>query len=535
MKTVIPMLLLAFIMQGQTQNYTPSTASFPNPERGYFHYASTGLVTSGYPALSQSTLNTYRSQNITVIQRTFYLNQFITSSISDTYLTGMQTDFTTIRNAGLKVIVRFAYSKSQTAAVLDATKSQILAHIQQVAPLIQANKDVISTYQYGWIGCWGETYYSSQLTEFGTGNTLNITDAQWANRKQILDAMLSSTPAEIPVQVRYIYAKQKMYPAGHNRIGFYNDAFLNVWGDSGTFIVSGSTGTPTTTDSNYVQTQTATLPMTGETDAINAPRTDCANAVIEMDKYNWSLLNKDYLTANITNWTSQGCFDETERRLGYRYELVSSDITNNTLTLKLQNSGYANVFKQRKAYLVLRNTSTNTDYPFEVASDLQTWTSSAQTQIVQSLNLAVPVGTYQLFLNLPDPNNANPLYSIQCANTGTWDAVNGYNNLDRTYTVTGTPTTTEPIVTAPTTGPVVTEPTTTDPTPTATAAVQIILVNNSTIAVSNLPSTVYTVGVYSTSGRLKSTSLDVSNLKRGIYIVKITCNGVVYSQKISKV
>ena len=527
------MLLLAFIMQGQTQNYTPSTTSFPNPERGYFHYASTGLVTSGYPALSQSTLNTYRSQNITVIQRTFYLNQFITSPISDAYLAGIQSDFNTIRNAGLKVIIRFAYSKSQTVAELDATKSQILAHIQQVAPLIQTNKDIISTYQYGWIGCWGETYYSSQVTEFGTGNTLNITDAQWANRKQIVDAMLSSTPAEIPLQMRYLHSLKKMYPGGNNRIGIYNDAFLNVWGDSGTFIVSGSTGTPASTDSSLLQTQTANLPMTGETDALNAPRTDCANAIVEMDRYNWSLLNRDYLTANITNWTSQGCFDETERRLGYRYELLNSDITNNTLTLKLQNSGYANVFKARKAYLVMRNTSTNTEYPFEVASDLRTWTTGVQTQIVQSLNLAVPAGTYQLFLNLPDPNNNNPLYSIQCANTGTWDAVTGYNNLNRTFTVTaGTPTT-EPVVTVPTTGPVVTEPTTTVPTPTTTAAVQIILVNNSTIAVSNLPSTVFTVGVYSTSGRLKSTSLDVSNLRKGIYIVKITCNGVVYSQKIS--
>ena len=145
------------------------------------------------------------------------------------------------------------------------------------------------------------------------------------------------------------------------------------------------------------------------------------------------------------------------------------------------------------------------------------------------------MGTYQLFLNLPDPNNANPLYSIQCANTGTWDAVKGYNNLNRTYTVSGTtPPPTEPVVTVPPTGPVVTEPIPTNPTPTTTAVVQIILVNNSTIAVSNLPSTVFTVGVYSTSGRLKSTSLDVSNLKKGIYIVKITCNGVVYSQKISK-
>jgi len=536
MKTVIAMLLFACAMHGQTQTYTANTASFPNPERGFYHYSSTGLVTSGYPTMSQSTLNGYKSENITVIHRTFYLNQFITSPISSTYLAGLQADFAAIRNAGLKVIIRFAYSKSESVPAMDASKAQILAHIQQVAPIIQANKDVISIYQYGWIGCWGETYYSSQVAEFGTGNTLAITDAQWANRKQVLDAMLNSTPAEIPVQVRYIYDKQKMYPNGNNRIGFYNDAFLNAWGDSGTFIVNGATGAPSSTDSSYLQTQTLNLPMAGETDGINAPRTDCTNAMAEMDRYNWSMLNKDYLSANITNWQSQGCFSEIERKLGYRFELLNGAISNNVLTLKLQNSGYANLFKARKAYIVMRNTSTNTEYSFEIASDMREWRTGVQTTL--SLNLAqnVPAGNYQLFLNLPDPNNTSANYSIQCANSGTWDSVKGYNNLNLTYTAGAPTTTTGPTPTDPTTSTGGTTPTTggTTPTTTTTAAVQIILVNNYLITVSNLPSTVYTVGVYATNGRLKSTSLDISDLKRGIYIVKITCNGVVYSQKISK-
>jgi Domain of unknown function (DUF4874) len=165
MKNFLLMLLIAVAANGQNQSYTSSTESFPNPDRGFYRYSSTGLVssTTNYSLLDAGTLSTFRAQNVSMIHRTFYLNQFISTPISSSYLANMQTDFNTIRNAGLKVIIRFAYSKSESATYLDATKAQILAHIQQVAPLILANKDVISTYQYGWIGCWGETYYTSEI------------------------------------------------------------------------------------------------------------------------------------------------------------------------------------------------------------------------------------------------------------------------------------------------------------------------------------------------------------------------------------
>lgn len=525
------MLFIAIAANSQNQSYVSSTENFSNPDRGFYHYSSSGTSTT-YSALSASSLGTYKSQNISTVHRTFYLNQFVTTPISSAYLASMQADFNAIRSAGLKIIIRFAYSKSESAVALDATKAQILAHIQQVAPIIQSNKDVISIYQYGWIGCWGETYYSSQIAEFGTSDYENYTATQWANRKEVLDAMLAATPVEIPVQVRYVFHKQKMYPTGNDRVGFYNDAFLNVWGDSGTFLVNGSAATPSTTDSNYLQTNTINAPMAGETDAINAPRTDCANAMLEMNKYNWSLLNKDYLTDNISNWTSQGCFSEIERKLGYRFELTSSSVVNNVLTLNLQNTGFANIFKPRKAFLVMKNTATSTEYSVEISSDLKTWRKGTPIQITKALDMVVPAGTYNLFLNLPDLDSTNPAYSIRCANVDTWDAVKGYNNLKLTVTLgttTTTPTTTTPTTTTPTTSP--TPTTTTSPT---VAPVQIILNASNIIEIYNLPSPNYTIQVYSMNGKLKATTTDISNLRSGYYIVKVFCNGNTYTKKVLK-
>lgn len=516
------MLLVAVATYGQNQSYTPSTDIFPNPERGFYRYSSTGLVspTTSYSYISASSLNSYRTQNISVIQRIFYLNQFITSPISSTYLADMQTDFNTIRNAGMKVMIRFAYSKSESAPVLDATKAQTLAHIQQVAPIITANKDVIATYQYGWIGCWGENYYTSQVAEYGTGDYTQYTETQWSNRKEVLDAMINSTPAEIPVQVRYLLYKQKFYPRGHNRVGFYNDSFLGTWGDSGTFLVNSSSSSPSATDINYLATQTDILPMTGETNQINAPRTDCSNAVSEMDKYNWSLINRDYLSANITNWTTNGCYAEMDRRLGYRFELLNSSFDNNVVTINLTNKGFANVFKARRAYLVLKNTATGTEYSVEISSDIRTWKKGFPTQLTKDLTDIVPGGTYQMFLNLPDPLLTNPLYSIRCANTGIWDAVKGYNNLNQTVTVTGgtggTTVVSQPVVVAP------------------VSAVEILFINNSTLVINNLPNQVYSVKVYNLNGRIRARSTDLSGLRSGYYVVKVECNGNIYSKNIYK-
>jgi len=80
------------------------------------------------------------NSNISLIHRTFYLENFINSPISQSYLGNIQTDLDRIRNAGLKVIIRFAYSNedpSTTKRPKDASKARILEHISQLKPILQ--------------------------------------------------------------------------------------------------------------------------------------------------------------------------------------------------------------------------------------------------------------------------------------------------------------------------------------------------------------------------------------------------------------
>jgi hypothetical protein len=462
MKKTIFLALFIFnylFVLAQTVNYTASTDIFANPERGLQKYSITAnnyATTAGANNLSVSTLNNWKNSadKVTVVFRYFLMDAFMSTNINSIYLDNIQTDFDNIRTAGVKAIIRFSYSNAQGASAQQPSKAQILAHITQLAPIIAANKDVIFSHQAGFIGTWGEWYYTNS-TEFGTEGSISAT--QWANRKDIVDAMLAATPAEIPIQVRYPLIKTTMYgntqlTAGtayqntaNARIGFFNDAFLNNWGDQGTYGTGECTNPVGTATYNYLSNETKYLPMTGETNGLNpcggGMRTTPTNAINEMGLTNWTTLNRDY-HPDFWSQFEANQYGDVLRNLGYRFVLNSSTVVqlaNSTdafnLSLDLNNVGFARPFKQRNVYLVLKNTTTNAITTQLINTDIRTWETAVS--INQNINPGV-LGTFKLYLWMPDSDPAlasRADYSIRLANTGTWEAATGYNDLLRTITL----------------------------------------------------------------------------------------------------
>jgi hypothetical protein len=352
----------------------------------------------------------------------------------------MQTDFNRIRNSGLKTIIRFAYTNDCNTGCdtgtnpQQPTKAQILSHISQLSSVINNNKNVILSIQCGFIGTWGEWYYTGS-SEFGHKGTVSAT--QWQNRKQIVDAMLSNFNVDIPLQLRYANAKRQMYGSviptnfGQDRIGFYNDAFLNSYGDMGTYSVSGQFTNPVgTSDYNFIANTSRYLPMTGETNGLNAPRTDAANAINEMNQLNFSVLNRDYFTQNWNNWISSGKYNEIVKNLGYRLVLVGSTLSGSELSLQVMNNGYSNVLFNKNTYLVLRNT--DGDIKRLTNIDIRTFNKGLNTVSV-TIPTDIPDGSYSILLHIADKNLENrPEYSIQFANN-IFESATGYNNLNQTY------------------------------------------------------------------------------------------------------
>lgn len=433
--------------------YTESQDIIANPERGFFRYSETDskyYTKTNYSNIEVNQLNNWRNgvDKVTLMYRQFQLNQYKNSDIPQNYLDNIQIDFDRIRAAGYKIMVRFAYSITEGSSAQQANKAQMLQHISQLAPILNNNKDVIFSVQLGFIGTWGEWYYTNS-TEFGDEDSINET--QWNNRKDIVDALLSALSDDIFVQLRYVYSKQQMYGSTpldattaftntpSARIGFYNDAFLNNWGDMATYTVNSKFENPIgTPDYVFLTNETKYTPMTGEMNGKNPPRTDCANAKNEMNLTNFISLNREYYKPNIDKWITNGCFNDIIKKMGYRFVLKNSTFNYNesknrlTVTINIQNKGYATSFKNKTVQLVAENTSTHQKFSFPLNTDVRLWEKAVKIRQVLDVS-ALASGEYTFYLSVTDDAISDrPEYALQFANQGLWVASFGLNYLNQT-------------------------------------------------------------------------------------------------------
>ena len=375
----------------------------------------------------------------------FYLRNFVNSPINQTTLNLFQTQMDTVRKAGLKAIVRFAYNDANNPG--DATPAMVNTHLTQLAPYLAANKDVITVVQAGLVGSWGEWGNTQNY-----GDSYNMTAKNIADRKSVVDKLLAVVPAERSVQLRMPLFKTKLYSptaltsaeaftgTAKARLGHHNDCFLSNSSDYGTYI-NPSVEYP------YLAAETNFVPSGGETCGYSAPRSDCPSALSVMGQFHWSYLNLDYNVTVLDKWRSQGCFAQVEQKLGYRLALKSGAFSSTakpgggfTMNLQMQNTGWAAPFNARNVELVFRNTASGALYRVKVATDPRRWTAGQTTTVSQTVTLPANMvkGNYTVLLNLPDPMaslSTRPEYSIQLANSGTWEAATGFNNLNHTVAV----------------------------------------------------------------------------------------------------
>lgn len=488
---VIPSLSIS-----QTVFYQESFDDFPNPDRGF--YTPINGVSSNFIPLSESHMVALRTTEFTpwqgnyqvttsIIFRHYILDDFVNSSISNDFLEKIQADFDAARNAGVRLLLRFSYTITPPSGSCgswicppygDATKAQVLAHIAQLKPLFQSNEDVILALQNGFIGVWGEQYYTDHFGDASVQGKL--TDQNWFDRIEVLAALLDALPKSRMVQVRYPQMKQK-YVFGVNagidsepmgvlkaydgsdlsRIGFHNDCFLSASDDQGTYWDYGSSSTgasnQTSTLKNYQAADSKYNLVGGETcsDAFS-PQNNCENeggqAVSDMNMLNYSYLNSDYNNDVNNDWQSGGCMDEIRRKLGYRFVLLNSELTNQVdqageiqFKLVLENVGFSTPVIKRDFFLVLRNTESNIVYSIELEGaefDCRFWLPDGEVRLDTSISLPASMnpGNYNVFLALRDSSKNGsilnrPEYSIRMANDNVWDEATGLNDLKQTIQI----------------------------------------------------------------------------------------------------
>jgi hypothetical protein len=422
-----------------TRQYAGTTDPIANPDRGMYHYTETHYRSdgSGYTPLDVNQLTRWRTdEGITLVYRVFYLEAFAgRDRLSSAYLNAVRADLATARAAGVRLVVRFAYSDSTS---VDASPSRVQTHIQQLAPVLNASADVISVLQAGFIGRWGEWYYSDSFTS-DPDRPWQLTDADWASRGLVLQTLLATTNAGIKVQVRYPAIAQRLLAgsaaAVRDRVGIHDDCFLASDDDYGTF--------SSAADRDWLAQQTRTAPMGGETCAVNAPRSLWASASTDLSTYHWSFLNADYHPDVLDSWGAQGRA-EMARRLGYRLRLETLTVPRTTapgasatVTLGLVNDGYAAPLRTRPVRLLLASPAGTRTVTLPL--DLRTLAPGQHTDVTVQVGAPSLPGTYALFLVMPDASSrlaVDPAYAIRLANADTWDAATGWNDLHQTLVVT---------------------------------------------------------------------------------------------------
>ncbi|BDZ49795.1 hypothetical protein GCM10025867_20360 [Frondihabitans sucicola] len=272
-----------------TVSYTASDAVIANPARGFYHSTETHYLKdgTGYEPLDLKTLQGYRKEGVTQILREFWMEKFVDQKRLDpAWLKLVQKDFDTARKAGVSVIVRFAYVQGgdfpYNPPYGDADVSTVLSHIAQLTPILRRNADVIAVLQEGFIGLWGEGYYTDHFAA-DPSDPGTLTDTDWANRNKVVAAELAALPASRQIQVRTMQMKQKavgvtsgtsgaLTPTqAHNgsaksRIGHHNDCFLAAPDDFGTFLTD-----PLSLDQDYLAADSRYVAVGGETCNVDAP------------------------------------------------------------------------------------------------------------------------------------------------------------------------------------------------------------------------------------------------------------------------
>lgn len=424
-------------------NFTENNTDFPNPERGFYTDCAFNSSSSSF---SVKTLQGYRTECRTIAFFQFWMKDYVAKDISDSYLNCVRTALSNARKAGVKAMLRFGYfngdfdcdTPSNNPAPWDATKAQVLRHIEQLKPILQENADIILCVQAGFIGWWGEWYYTDHFVY------QPATDSDYEPRREVINALLDAIPASRQVAVRTPTFKLKMLRLATTdtltcataykdtpkaRICGHNDCFLASADDYGTF-ENEAEHQFWCDDTNYTF-------MGGETCGTSS-YSGCNNAVVEMAKQHYSYLNNGYNGSVLKSWKNGGCRDEINRRLGYRLVMrnawISPDIAAGSTVrtvFSIENVGFAAPINPRGLELILEN-SNGEKTTVKVSSENPRLWLSGKTRKFEVDFKAPAKGSYTLWFNLPDPEESlhdNPLYSIRLANNNTWDESTGYNKI----------------------------------------------------------------------------------------------------------
>ncbi|MEE3399893.1 MAG: DUF4832 domain-containing protein [Eubacterium sp.] len=457
-------------------NYDESLNETPNPYRGFY---------------KSEVLSYHRGQNNSAADMSEYRNSLVhlridisdftnhdgrdgfkddieINSSTTNMLSALDGTLQSLRENNGTAVVRIAYDKDYAGRIKDnpndSTKmrtvweprsiNKALQHQQAIGEIFAKYPDVIASVECGVFGPWGEMHSTDFRTE--------------ANVKKVVGKWLEVLPDSIPISVRQpeFYSWWSGVPIDEidsdvttpeqaaYRVGVYNDGYLGSYDDRGTFrdrerevawlsnqakhTLYGGEIVLFEEDVNHpTNVQPTGLYMEQEafkthTSYLNVGWNDEIIAKMKKTKFkgNNSLYNNGSLTE----------FNYVQNHLGYRYVVRNVSLTRETskyenfaLEAGIENVGFANLVKEKKAYLILKSTDGNFEKTYDLGAldpslgesasnvDPRNWDSTATTSV--KVNVDIPddfaEGKYEVYIKLvtDTSNGVYHSYPIRFSNS----------------------------------------------------------------------------------------------------------------------
>ncbi|NPA60138.1 MAG: DUF4832 domain-containing protein [Epsilonproteobacteria bacterium] len=402
-----------------------------NPDRGFYNASFKLEEEKTYNIFQSSKDKGYTLAFAEINLKDYVTTQTIPDDTKDTIVKHLKE----AEDLGVKLILRIIYRDSSDGD--DPSLDIALSHLDQLKPILQEHKEIISVIQAGVIGAWGE--WHSFTGDFEESDPDYI-----QNRKKILEKLLEIFPDKY-IQIRYPMEKELLYGDYKEygdttskaeitkeiaytqdmkaKLGHHNDCLLSSSTDYGTY-----ESADIDFWKSYVENDSRFSPVGGETCMENQEFTNCATSLIELKRLNYSFLNDVYKEEVIQGWKDNGCYDEIKNNLGYR--LVASTLAidhnedNLNLDLVITNKGFSAPYIDSNLTFILKDTNNTYKFPQENI-DLRTFYPNEINSIKKSIVLKdVKDGDYCLYLSI-----GTSYSSIKLSNSNLWDTNTSSNKL----------------------------------------------------------------------------------------------------------
>lgn len=418
----------------EAASQSESADAVSNPYCGFYHLYGYQLSEEGDKPAKEWASSVLANDDNHIVLLQINLIDYKNKPISDSALAQLDSIISSFAAANKQIILRFLYDWDGNALQSEPSSiDQVSSHMDDVAPVVNAHKDVVFLLQGIFTGNCGEM----NQTHYGSNDDI----------RSLMKHLASVISPEIylsvrtPAQLRTIldtsspFANASPYDGSLcARLGLFNDGMFGNEFDCGTY-----DDTPLADTSDITQKGTrkeeiafqsnlcAYVPNGGEAVLAN-PYNDLTKAIPDLYDMRVSYLSCDHEASVLNKWKNTAYsgedtifsgvsgYDYIRAHLGYRYVLTDAQISFSGLfssriqvEMTVENRGFSPCYRPFDVQLVLQNKNGNS-FQYPISFDTRTIDSKQTKTFSTSIKRSdLSKGTYSLSLKMSDITTKNKI------------------------------------------------------------------------------------------------------------------------------